>query len=283
MKDTASRIKRIGAVTLFSMTLFIIMVFALSKFSLRPQREVRIYFTFINSLELGAPVRFAGVRVGEVRRIHVLTMQERAEFPPKGQRQPPPYVCVYAGIDRNVSIPKDADAMVNTMGFMGEKYVELKPKPNSESIDYLTEGDYLTGIDPTAMDTVFASAQRLAERMEGTASNMNFIVVEMQDRLPVLIGEFEKTLASAQELAGDARVLTKDVQGMVNTNRENLEHLIANARQMTIYMKSFSHVLATRPWKLVWGFGGPIPVQPEEEKFVPPQRKTSPDDKAPSK
>lgn len=283
MKDTVSRVKRIGVVTLISLVLFLMMVFALSKFTVRPQREVRVYFSFINSLELGAPVRFAGVRVGEVKRIHILSQQERAEFPPKGLQQPPPYVCIYAGIDRDVAIPKEAEAMVNTMGFMGEKYLELIPKPHSQSIEYLADNDYLTGIDPTAMDTVFASAQRLAERMEGTASNMNIIVVEMQDRLPVLIGEFEKTLASAQELAGDARVLTKDVQGMVNTNRENLEHLVANGRQLSVYMKSFSHVLATRPWKLIWGLGGPIPVESEEEKYVPPPRKDPAETKPPAK
>jgi hypothetical protein len=67
---------------------------------------------------------------------------------------------------------------------------------------------------------------------------------------------------------------------MVAANRKDLEHLISNGRQITIYMKSLSHVLATRPWKIIWGFGGPISVEPEDQKFLPPTppNPTSPKD-----
>ncbi|GEM_PF-1386903 len=268
MKDIAVPIK-IGVVTLFATVLFVIMVLSLSRLSFRPKREIRINFSFINSLETKAPVRFAGARVGDVKRIHVLTPDERNQF------DNPPYVYVYASVDKNIAIPKGTKAMVNTMGFMGEKYLELLPE--SRSTTYIGEGDPLEGIDPTPMDTVFASAKKLADEMEITAKNINALIIQMQDRLPVLIGESEKTLASVQTLATDAKRLTGDVQSMVIHNREDLEHLIANGRQITIYMKSLSHVLARRPWKIIWGLGGPIPVEPEEEKFVVPPNQTTSD------
>lgn len=266
MKDIAVPIK-IGVVTLVATVLFVIMVLSLSGLSFNPKREIRINFSFINSLETKAPVRFAGARVGDVKRIHILTPDERNQF------DNPPYIYVYANVDKNIAIPKGTKAMVNTMGFMGEKYLELLPE--SRSTTYIGEGDPLEGIDPTPMDTVFASAKKLADEMEITAKNINALITQMQDRMPVLIGESEKTLASVQTLATDAKRLTGDVQSMVTHNREDLEHLIANGRQITIYMKSLSHVLARRPWKIIWGLGGPIPVEPEEEKFVAPPNQTT--------
>jgi phospholipid/cholesterol/gamma-HCH transport system substrate-binding protein len=266
MKDTAARIK-IGVMTLVSAVLFVLMILSISGISLKPHREIRIDFSFINSLEVRAPVRFAGARVGEVKRLHLLTSNERAEY-----AKNPPYVYVYASVDKNVAIPKGTKGMVNTMGFMGEKYLELIPE--TRSTVYIQENDVLEGIDPTPMDSVFASAKKLADEMQVVAKNLNVLTTEMQDRLPVLIGELDRTLTAARELAGDAKHLTADVQSMVDANRENLRHLLANGRQITIYMKSFSHVLATRPWKLVWGLGGPIPIELEEEVFVPPAKKS---------
>ncbi len=262
--DTRARIK-IGAVALVSMTLFGILVAAIAKIDLRQKREICVNFTFINSLELNAPVRFAGARVGEVKRLKILTPEERAQF-----ARNPPYIQVFAHVDRNIQIPKDTRAMVNTMGFMGEKYLELMPE--SRSTTYLGENEILEGVDPTAMDSVFASAKQLADEMQVAAKNMNAVVVQMQDRLPVLIGELEKTLGSAQGLANDAKRLTDDVQQVFTRNREEMENLIKNARQITIYTKSLTHVLATRPWKIIWGFGGPLPVEPEEEKYQPPEK-----------
>ncbi len=266
MKDTASRI-RIGLMTFVSLSLACIAVFLISRISWTPKQDVRINFSFINSLEVRAPVRFAGARVGEVRKIHVLSADERAEF-----TKNPPYVYVIVSVDKRIKIPRETKAMVNTMGFMGEKYLELLPE--SRSTTYLDGGEALEGVDPTAMDSVFASAKKLSDEMQIAAKNMNTLTTEMQDRLPVLIGELEKTLASAQDLAGDAKHLTGNVQSMVDRNRDNLEHLLANSRQMTIYMKSLSHVLARRPWKIIWGFGGPLPIDPENMKFVGPPDQT---------
>ena len=106
--------------------------------------------------------------------------------------------------------------------------------------------------------------------------------------IPVaLIVEMEKTLVSAQLLANDAKKLTGDVQQMFTRNRDDMESMIKNARQITIYTKSLTHVLATRPWKIVWGFGGPLPIEPEEEKYQPPEKnptsQKSEDYKAPEK
>lgn len=263
--DSAYRIK-IGLVTVVSAALFVLMVYGISKFSLKPQKKVTVLFSFINSLEVRAPVRFAGAKVGEVKRVHLLNSEERNQYNKKA-----PYVEVDVSVDSEVEIPSNVKAIVTTLGFMGEKYLELLPQAPTR--DYLKEGEPIWGEDPIPMDTVFASAKKSLDDMQVAAGKIITITTEMENRLPVLIGELEKTLSSAQDLAGDAKELTKDVHGSFTKTRDDLEHLISNARQMTIYMKSLSHILATRPWKLVWGLSGPLKIEGEEVKFADPEKK----------
>ena len=97
-------------------------------------------------------------------------------------------------------------------------------------------------------------------------------------------------LGHASELAGPGAFLTRTVARrpiLFTRNRDDMESMIKNARQITIYTKSLTHVLATRPWKIVWGFGGPLPIEPEEEKYQPPEKnptsQKSEDYKAPEK
>ena len=142
MNNLSTRLK-IGALTLVSGLLCVVMVLSISHLSFKPKREIRIDFSFINSLEPRSPVRFAGARVGEVKRIHILTRDERESY------ENPPYVSVYAAVDKEVAIPKGSKGMVNTMGFMGEKYLEILPE--SKSTDYIADDATLEGACPTEL------------------------------------------------------------------------------------------------------------------------------------
>lgn len=251
---------KIGLLGLVSCILFVIVIMLISGVSLTPRREVRVDFGYINSLETGAPVRYAGAKVGQVGHLHILTAAERAAYPSNA-----PAVYVYASVDKSLDITKGSRGLVNTMGFMGEKYLEITA--NTKSTVYIGDNEPLQGVDPTPLDTVLASAKELADEMKTTAEHMDRAVVDLEKRLPQIHSELDKTL-------GSARQFTDDADEVLLANREDLRHLIANGRQTTIYMKSMSHVLATRPWKLVWGFfSGPIPIEPESERYTPPPKK----------
>ena len=76
--------------------------------------DVTAQFDNIGSLKVGAPVRMAGVRIGQVTRIGFDTNTERAK--------------VWLRIDAQFNqIPMDSSASIDTEGILGAQYVSISP------------------------------------------------------------------------------------------------------------------------------------------------------------
>jgi phospholipid/cholesterol/gamma-HCH transport system substrate-binding protein len=101
--------------------------------------RVTFVFNFINGAKVGAPVRFAGVDVGEVQKIKLIL--DPNELKTK--------VRLLCWVRREVVIPVDSAVWVNTLGLLGERYVEIMPGTNY--VNCLTPGQELVGVDPLPM------------------------------------------------------------------------------------------------------------------------------------
>jgi len=117
-------------------------------------RYVNFSFSFVNGVKVGAPVRLAGVDVGEVKRINFV--------PPQGQgRERVELVCF---MKRDVRIPVDSSIWINTLGLLGEKYIEVMP---GEDYAHLLEANgSLEGVDPIPMHEVFRMAKGIVEKVD---------------------------------------------------------------------------------------------------------------------
>lgn len=116
--------------------LMFLIVFSIGDFYLfREGYDIRARFDFVNGIKRSSPIRFAGVDVGEVKDI-VIYYDEVA-----GKSR----VRVDMRIAANVKIEQDAVARINTLGLLGEQYVEITPGTSGE---FLRDGDFLTGKDP---------------------------------------------------------------------------------------------------------------------------------------
>jgi len=116
--------------------------------------QVNFMFNFINGVKKGAPVRFSGVDVGEVKAIKFFYDNQEAKTK----------VRITCWVDKDVKIPMDSTVWVNTLGLLGEKYVEIMP-----GIDYgkclLADGE-LAGEDPIPMNDVFKTAKNVADNLD---------------------------------------------------------------------------------------------------------------------
>ncbi|MDD5108119.1 MAG: MlaD family protein [Candidatus Omnitrophica bacterium] len=124
--------------------------------------RININFNFVNGIKVGAPVRFAGVDVGAVKRI-------KLEFVPQENRS---NVQLEVWIRSIIKIPSDSTVWVNTLGLLGEKYVEIIP--GADYVNSLTDNQSLTGIDPLPIHEIFNRAENIMRNLdEGLAQIRN--------------------------------------------------------------------------------------------------------------
>lgn len=117
-------------------------------------REVNFIFNFVNGLKIGAPVRFSGVDVGQVKSINFII--------PKVEEKT--RVRISCWVKSGVKIPLDSTVWVNTLGLLGEKYIEIMP--GKDYSKFLAANQELVGQDPLPMHEVTVLARKIGDDMD---------------------------------------------------------------------------------------------------------------------
>ncbi|PIP18836.1 MAG: hypothetical protein COT38_00440 [Candidatus Omnitrophica bacterium CG08_land_8_20_14_0_20_41_16] len=116
--------------------------------------RVNFIFNFVNGVKYGAPVRFAGVDVGGVKDIKFYYDDKEAKTK----------IRINCWVHKEVNIPKDSVIWINTLGLLGEKYIEIMPGKDYKN--YLAAGGELAGEDPLPMNDVLKIAKNIAGNLD---------------------------------------------------------------------------------------------------------------------
>ena len=116
--------------------------------------RVNVNFNFVNGVKVGAPVRFAGVDVGEVKKVAL-------SFIPQESRS---NVRLEIWLRNAIKIPLDSSVWVNTLGLLGEKYVEIIP--GKDYANCLKANGLITGVDPLPIHQIFNRAENILRNLD---------------------------------------------------------------------------------------------------------------------
>ena len=150
--------------------------------------KVNVIFDFVNGLAQDAPVHVAGVAVGDVKKVEVFYSAEQKKT----------QVRLELIIKNKVRIPRDSVAYINTLGILGEKYVEIVPGEDREH--FLRNNDFIIGNNPvqieklteslvdvigdqTVRDSVresFYNMRVATEKLRESTENLNEIVLNIK-------------------------------------------------------------------------------------------------------
>ncbi len=233
---------KVGVFVVGALALLGYMVLRAGEMYIRPGYTVKFVFDTVSGIDKGSPVRLAGVPIGEVKKFHTLEN--------KNGRQ---NVEIEAFIDEGVKIEKDADLRVATMGFLGEKYIDVYP--GTAGADLIAPGDTLVGRQLTGMDDVFDSGQKLIQKMEYVADDLRSLVgdEEFKNAAKGTFVNGEKTFSNLESATADlkdAAASTKVVMGRLRDGEGTLGKLL---KEDKVYkdLEAFVSDIKKNPWKLL--------------------------------
>ncbi len=196
MAYSAAEVKS-GALITVSLAVLLALTFIIGGFKSGKTKNVQVRFGYVNGLEDNAPVYFGGREIGKVDKIEI---QSDAERP----------IIVTLSIPENITPRENGEVFIDTLGLMGEKFVELKPSPASEPA--LAPGSILEGTDPIPMYLMIQKMNMLADRMDEMTQSLNPMMEQLNDMMVGHQEEIGKIVANLTQTSANVRDMTEDLK-----------------------------------------------------------------------
>lgn len=222
---------KVGIFIFIGIVILSVIVFSIGNFyTIKKGYTVNVIFSFANGIGVGAPVRYAGVEVGEIQDIKVYFDEENDR----------PMVKLVAWASQDTWINEDSKATINTLGLLGEKYLEITA--GSKETARLKDGDTLRGRDPVSTEELTRETKIILGKLDATLESLNNIVGDEQLRedlkdtvsnlnsLSIELREFVSTARNGKGTVG--RLMTDD------TLYRDIDELILDIKK--------------HPWKLLY-------------------------------
>lgn len=183
--------------------LMFFIVFSISDFYLlKKGYEVRVIFDYVNGLTDNSPTRLAGVHVGEVKNLKIF-YDEKA-----GRTR----VSLNVWVDGDAKIETDAVARINTLGLLGEQYLEITP---GKAKDFVKSGDMIASRNPAnvgmqmeKMGELVGSVSKVFRDMERGDGTLGKLLTDdtLYDDLETIFGRLKRGEGTIGKLLVDETV-----------------------------------------------------------------------------
>ena len=232
---------KVGLFVLTAVAILAYLVLRAGDLYIRPGYTIQLVFDTVSGIDKGSPIKLAGVPVGEVKKIRALRDAD-------GKMN----IEIEAFIEAETYIEEDADMRVATMGFLGEKYIEIHPgTPGAAAIP---QGGKLVGKQLTGMDDLFDSGQQLLTKMEYMVEEIRGLTGDAQLQQSVK-GTFTnsdvtmRNLAEASEDLKDTAKSAKIVFARLRDGEGTIGRLLKDDKIIKD-IEAFVADLKKNPWKL---------------------------------
>lgn len=179
--------------------------------------NINVIYDYVSILDRGAPVRMAGVRIGEVSGVYLISNGETEKT----------RVRVELFIHQEVKVK--ANYLFNVQGthILSEPHIEISPQPGEAS--YLKDGDTVEGVGLQPIEALISEAQKISTELRSILEIVHGAVKD------------EKTGAAMREVVLNWAELTKSLNTIIGGSEEDLMGAITGLNQSA---ESLSVVLA---------------------------------------
>ncbi len=223
---------RVGVFVLTALLVLIALVLVLGDISFASKVVIHADYAYAGGLQVGAPVKVSGVRVGRVRRMALL-----------GPNSSPPPAASASDLGRRgralvrVDLALEQDAVplltqgarlaVGTAGVIGESYVELTPgAPGAAS---LADGSVVRGVDAPRLHVMALQLASMLNTLGGLlgtdeqAGELQTALTSLLTTAASVVGEHREELGQAvsdvAQAAGELRAVLAEVRAAIADGR----------------------------------------------------------------
>ncbi len=222
MKKTSNELK-VGL--LVTATLILVLVFAWLMGAKNPftkNTEFFVTYNFAGGIEVGSPVRVAGIKVGRVEKINFFVPDKDYAAPDTKADKVLTPLKLKISISKEAAegVRKDSKFYINIAGIIGERYIEVTP--GTLTAPKVTSSDVLRGIDPPRIDQLISQSFDLAgkikeviEENEGDITKSIQLLYKLSANINKTVMQIEKSKMFQTDIAmliNNLIEITKDVK-----------------------------------------------------------------------
>ncbi len=236
--------------------LLIIVFFVSGIYFFRPGYHLSAIFDYVGIINRGAPVRFSGVRVGEVSEVKILKPETS-----QGKSR----VEVRFFVEKHVEIREHYEVSIQGTHIMSEPHIAIKPVPEGGRL--LKDGDRVPdGISPPTLDDLIKQGDSIAKRVDSLLGSVGSVLEDPETRtmLRQSLENMNQLLISLNSItAGQEKELREMVTNLSRATNE-MSRLLEQINQAQgtigklvtedeIYndLRDFTREIKRNPWKLL--------------------------------
>jgi phospholipid/cholesterol/gamma-HCH transport system substrate-binding protein len=229
---------KVGLLVIVGSVILLYMTFAVGKYQFGEKKGYTLQAAFdsVAGLDTKSAVRMAGVKIGLVEKVEL--EDSRAK--------------VTVRIYPEVKIARGTEAMVKTMGLLGEKYVEFVPVKKGKPRQPSTAGDFTyhdgervqVTVSPSDVDKLINQLSSISDDIKQVTASLSQVfgtergARSMEDILGDLrqttanIKDFSTTLQSdGSEMVMRLNELVAGLNGVVGENRDSIKVTMENIKE----------------------------------------------------
>lgn len=235
--------------------LFILIFFVSGVFFFKRGYHINVQFTEVVGIATGAPVKIAGVQVGQVEQMSV-------RYDPVTGK---PQVLLKCFLDQGVQVHEHSKIYQRGTFALSEPNINIE-STGSEEGPLLKDGDTIVGIDPVRTEELVERGKEISYKLEELIVNANNIITDpkFKESVKSSIKNFSEVMVSMNEIMTRSKL---DIIGMTKNMNESFDKMnlvLTDVNQGkgsagkflkddTLYNESVDFVrdLKAHPWRLL--------------------------------
>ncbi|MBI4357690.1 MAG: MCE family protein [Candidatus Omnitrophica bacterium] len=235
--------------------LSLIVFFVSGIYFFRPGYHLVALFDYVGIINRGAPVRFSGVRVGEVSGVKIVRPSKEDE---KAR------VEVTFFVEKGVEVREKDEVSIQGTHIMSEPHIAITPVPEGGRI--LKDGDVIPhGVSPPTLDDLIRRGHSIAERVDQLLKDVGaaFGDAETKTMLRESLENLNQLLASMNSITQGQEKEFRQMVVNLNQATDQMAQLLKRINQAEgtlgklvvedeLYndLREFTREIKTHPWRL---------------------------------